>query len=48
MSRLAKGVAACGALVLGHCGLTLLGASLHAAWLGLVPMLALCRSVVGS
>jgi hypothetical protein len=46
MSRLGKGAAACGALVLGHCGLTLLAASLHAAWIAAVPLLAICRSVV--
>lgn len=45
MSRAGKGVAACAALVLGHCGLTLLVASLNAAWIAAVPLLAICRSV---
>ena len=44
MNRLRKGMAACGLLVLGHCGLTLLAATLHAAWITAVPLLALWRS----
>jgi hypothetical protein len=47
MSRTAKGAAACAALVAGHCGLTLLAATLNAAWIAAVPLLAICRGVVG-
>lgn len=48
MSRLWKGAAACAALMLGHCGLMVLAASLHAAWIAAVPLLAICRAVVSS
>ncbi|MCR5881362.1 hypothetical protein LRS03_00170 [Rhizobacter sp. J219] len=47
MSRLVKGTVACGALVAGHCGLMLLAAAFNAAWIAMVPLLAICRSVVG-
>jgi hypothetical protein len=48
MSRLMKGGVACGALVVGHCGLTVLLAALNAAWIASVPLLAICRAAVGS
>jgi hypothetical protein len=48
MSRVGKGMAGCGLLVLGHCGLTLVAASLQGAWFALVPLMAICRSVVGT
>lgn len=48
MSRAGKGVAACAAVVLGHCGVTLLVASLNAAWISVVPLLAICRAAMGS
>ena len=48
MSRVGKGLAACGVVVLGHCGLTVLLAALNAAWIASVPLLAICRAAVGS
>lgn len=45
MSRLFKGTVACGgALLLGHCGLTLLAVLLPGAWFSVVSLLAICRS----
>ena len=44
MNRLMRGGAALAALLLGHCGLTLLAVSLNGVWVALVPLLAICRS----